>query len=189
MDKKYSPLITIGLVIILCLAFYYGYINNYFLKYPCYRYKYTVEINTDSPENYTIYVPILVNEDDGEISKAMNNLEKSGKCSYEITNSRNGWAMMIEGIGNITLLSEGEKEIQYAWLSMYNASYGENKSFGEYWIYSDHKGNNSIDVWVYGYIDKGHSEFEGKSYVSYVRCQIKESGWQRYRGDHGVSVV
>ncbi len=65
------------------------------------------EVSIDSEGNYTVYIPIVVNETG--ISYLMDNLTIiEGNCTYRIENTTYGLALNITGRGHVTLESSAD---------------------------------------------------------------------------------
>jgi hypothetical protein len=155
-------------------------------NFPYFDYHYDIEIQTSLNVSWEIIVPLPLNENDKNISSIVYDLKSNEGINWEIIDTNYGKGLHIFGNNNTKLSTDGKNEIPYAWLSMYNSTFGIEKSFGEYWIFVNSSKEKDLSIYIKCWILKQQSEFEGKAYNSNVNARNLSNGWQKIRGDHVI---
>ena len=115
-----------------------------------------IELKTESTENYFVYIPIALNNDDKNISTIMDTLSIiKGNGTYNICDTKYGMALNISSKNSIIIQSFEKKYVPYAFISLTNTSInyyeplnskGENFSF---WAYYNGEENSSLKIRFY----------------------------------------
>ena len=116
-------------------------------------YEYEVQILPEEKGNYTLYVPVIVNED-GSVSELMQDINIiKGNATYEIIDTEHGKALKIVADEEVRIKSSGQKRILWPYLSMLNATKEERIQENgevEFWVYCDKPaGSKNITLNIY----------------------------------------
>ena len=158
-------------------------------KYPFYEYKYQIIIQTNENNNYSLCTPILIETDSEEISEVMSYLNVKGNANTEIIDTKNGQCLIINGTGNIEIESKGNKNVPYAWLNMYNESYGDDKHYGEYWINYESFSGNKMSIYIYTWVNHVENKYSGQGYCCLINIESLSLGWNQYKGEHTIKNI
>jgi len=155
-----------------------------------YTSKYVVEITTTNNEKFEIYVPIVYNDENKEISSIMNVLEISGSCNYSIERTIHGNALKIVGNGDVTLKSEGSEKIEFGFLNLINNTdsngirIDENGNV-EYWLFIDDSNITINSIRVSCYIDHYSDDTSKGSHSFLFFLESNKRGWFTIEGKIG----
>jgi hypothetical protein len=159
MKRKVKWIITIVVVaIVIASAYYvlYHYLPNVRRERRWTYLRYSVEINVNETFDYTVYVPLLINENGIVLNMIHEPQILDGVIAYEVLETEHGKALKIVGRGDVafctelnsdgdfSLITEGEGQegILHASLSMWNGSCVADE-WRELWTYSDIPSNMS----------------------------------------------
>lgn len=163
-------------------------------------YEYNLHVIPDGNGNYTLYVPIVVNEDES-ISLLTENLHiTSGGATYEIIDTEHGKALRIEGDEGITFEASTNERISFPYLSMLNESIDRMETIGEvdFWIFCDNSNDSgNITISVHLETQSEREWYNGLGMRKSSSGTIREeeidevtltSGWQKVPGYISVEV-
>jgi hypothetical protein len=210
MKRKTKVIITIVVVAIVVVSAYYvlyHYLPNVRREREWTYLRYGVEINVNETFDYTVYVPIPINEDGIVFNMIYTPQILDGVTAYEVFETEHGKALKIVGRGNVTFCTElnsdgnvsfiaegeGQEGILHASLSMWNGSFVDDgwreDEWRELWTYSDIPPNIS-NMTVHVSLDIIHStqtvDGFGKVIKSYSTVNAQDylkynvsNGWQK----------
>ncbi|UCE36336.1 MAG: hypothetical protein JSW00_12480 [Thermoplasmata archaeon] len=163
-------------------------------------YEYKLEIIPDETGEYTVYVPIVINEDKS-ISELMDDLHiTKGDATYEIIETEHGWALKIVSNTEVSIESSIDEPISFPYLSMLNESIERKEAHSEvnFWVFYDklegegnitlsvHLSTDSERVWYNGLgLEKWSSGTHREEKIDEVTVT---SGWQKVPGYISIEV-
>jgi hypothetical protein len=163
-------------------------------------YEYNLHVIPDENGNYTLYVPILINEDES-ISELTEGLHiTSGNATNEIIDTEHGWALKIEGEGEVVFESSTKEQISYPYLSMLNETIDRRETLGEvdFWIFCNRpNGSGNITLSVHLETQSERDWYNGLGMHKWSSGNTREeeieevtltSGWQKVPGYISVEV-
>jgi hypothetical protein len=110
-------------------------------------YEYKMHVIPDGNGNYTLYVPIIINEDESvsELTEDMHITK--GDATYEIIDTEHGLALKIEGNEEVIIESSTKEQIPFPYLSMLNETIDRSETTGgvDFWVFYD-KSNGSGNI-------------------------------------------
>jgi hypothetical protein len=150
------------------------------------NFKYKIDINSPSHNNYTLYFPIpLDNEKPSEILSKIK--IKGGEIKYQIIDTIYGKALQIKGVGNASLGAIGtdfhvfniKSKYNGLEISMFNNS--REREYRGYWFYYNSSINNSITInFQYEFSDDWVGSGQGFDYE--YKGNLNH-GWNLLEGD------
>ena len=149
-------------------------------------YEFEIELEPNNSSKFEVYVPLLINIDNNEISPLMDDLTVKGNATYEIIETIHGDALRIIGNNKITIRIAGTKKIPYAWLNM---NEGPPQGPGQdYCVYGNTSSNFTIHIKESSIIEhnKGSNDWMAKD--SGFNGDI-QNGWQLLNGYRGTAVT
>lgn len=114
-------------------------------------YEYKLQIIPEEIGNYTVYIPIIINEEE-TISELAENLHiVNGNATHDIINTEHGLALRVMGEAEVVIESSTPEQIPFPYLSMLNETIDRSKTTGQvdFWVFCDKKngsGNITISV-------------------------------------------
>ncbi|MFP4142264.1 MAG: hypothetical protein ACLFSM_07875, partial [Thermoplasmata archaeon] len=153
-----------------------------------YSYEYVVEVKATDQE-YELHVPIVVEDEDNEKSEIMSDLTLQGDGEYDLNKTIHGTSLKIYGKSNITIKSEGDKKIPFAFLNMINNTNEngnriEENGTVEFWIKINDPHNSIKSVRVSCYINHYGDDYKGSH--SFLFCEDSDdNGWTKVDGKIG----
>jgi hypothetical protein len=102
-------------------------------------YEYVLHVIPDENGNFTLYVPIVINEDES-ISELTEDLHiTKGDTNYEIIDTEHGRALKIEGDEEVIIESSTKEQITFPYLSMLNETIDRRETLGDvdFWVFCD----------------------------------------------------
>jgi len=148
-------------------------------------FKYLIELIPTDDSYFEIIVPIILNENDLNISPIMNEISIIGNGNYEYNDTIFGKALKISGNGEIILINEGKEKMPYGWLNLLYDSDDDGITIDEtndvkYWVSANFSNSNNIHIKMYSNIY--HSKKENKMYISTFEDDLI-NGWQKIDGN------
>ncbi len=195
MSKKSKGLIIISIALIFVLMGYLVYsIIGVERVENGQSYEYKLLITPKDVENYTLYVPIAINED-GSVSELMDDLHiTKGNASYEIIETEYGKVLKIVANGEVNFESSGKRRIPMPHLSMLNVTEEGEQASGdvEFWVYCDKPIDSdnitltlhlSAEVWRDWYNGLGmHKWYSYTEREEQIEDVAITQGWQKVHG-------
>ncbi len=153
------------------------------------EYEYLAKIRTVSEDNYTIIVPIVVNQVDENISSIINDLDILGNGNYKIEHTEYGIGLNISARGNVTIEAKGNNFVEYGILSLKFDSDGDGITRDEgpdveYWYYFTSKSNMSVNLEIKCRIKHGPSSYKSELFLT----NISKMGWNRKDGRESITL-
>ncbi len=153
-----------------------------------YSYEYTVEVKA-SDQEYELHVPIVVEDDKNEKSEIMNDLTLQGDGEYNFNKTIHGNSLKIQGRGNITIKSEGDEKIPFAFLNMINNTNENGNRINEtgtvkFWIKINDTHNAINSIRISCYINHYRDDYKG-SHSFFFSEDFSEKGWTKVEGKIG----
>jgi hypothetical protein len=198
MERK-KAILAIALIIIGMVALSIGYasykLTTVVREEESQSYEYQLHITGDNNHNYTVYVPVLINET-GSASEIAEDLQiTNGSATYEIIETEYGTALKVVSNQDVSIELMGDRMISGPRLSLLNRSLGDpSRPYGpvEFWIFCDKpsgSGSIVINVNLEVVVSKEtYNEFDTKTESSYSQWaeQIRDitvtNGWQTVQG-------
>jgi len=157
-------------------------------------YEYNLHVIPDENRDFTLYVPIVINEDES-VSELTEDLHiTKGNANYEIINTEHGWALKIEGHEEVIFGSSTKERIIFPYLSMLNETIDRRDALGEvdFWVFCDRpNGNGNITLSVQLSTQSERNWYNGLGMHKWSSGSAREeeiedvtltSGWQKSPG-------
>ena len=151
------------------------------------EYEYIVNINTESNNNFTLIIPLVVNITDVNISPIMSDLSIEGNGNYLIKNTQFGPGLNITGYGNIKIRSKGKLFVDYGVLSLKYDSDGDGilKDEGpdvEYWYFFETNNKTNIILEITCEIKHENGCYKSELF----KTEISENEWKKTKDIESV---
>lgn len=158
-------------------------------------YEYEMQIVPEEKGNYTLYVPVIINED-GSVSELMQDINIiKGNATYEIIDTEHGKALKIVTDEEVRIKSSGQKRILWPYLSMLNATKEDRVQENgevEFWVYCDKPvGSKNITLNIYFSAEVWSDTYNGLGMQKLNSGNFKDeqiedvtvvTGWQKVPG-------
>jgi hypothetical protein len=163
-------------------------------------YEYKMHVIPDENGNYTLYVPIVISEDES-VSKLTEDLQiTKGVATYEIIDTEHGWALKIEGHEEVIIESSTKEQMSFPYLSMLNETIDRSETTGgvDFWIFYDKSiGSGNITLSVQLSTQSERDWYNGLGMRKWSSGTTREEkieevtltqGWQKVSGYISVEV-
>jgi hypothetical protein len=198
MERK-KAILAIAIIMIVMVAIFIGYASYKLMKVArveeSQSYEYQLHITGDNNHNYTVYVPVLIDETGSTLEIAQDLEITNGSATYEIIETEYGTALKVESNQDVSIELMGDRIIPGPRLSLFNGSLEEQSvAYGsvEFWIFCDKPTGSDfivIDISLAVEISKEtYNGFDAKTESSYKQWaeQIRDvrvtNGWQTVEG-------
>lgn len=150
-------------------------------------YDFSINVNISKPVDYKLKLPVLIEEDSGNLSPVITEFVNKYSEFVKISNDKYGQCLEIEANENISFEIEGKSNISFALLNHFEETFEDVWFDGYFFIYYENDDNVSGEIDMEAGVGRGKG-MSGIFYSSSLRSNNLIDGWNKINGTNGVAI-